>query len=213
MREKVLVLVSDGIDSIVAADILLRKGFDVEFIHHSATVEEYEKTAINKVRELIRILAREHKKKLFLHITNYRIFHEKTRNTRNYRIHCILCKRTMLRTAERLADKRGIRFLGNGDNVGQVASQTLKNLEIIRKGVNKAILSPLLFMDKQDIINIGRRIGTYELSIKNQLKCPYVPKNPATKVKEEQVALEEEQLKINDIINEILETVRTEKIQ
>ncbi len=212
MSEKVLLLISDGIDSVVAADILIREGFDVEFMHHSATIDEYEKIIINKVKELIRILAKEHKRNFLLHITNYKIFHERTRNTSNYRIHCILCKRTMLRTAGKLADKRGIRFLGNGDNVGQVASQTLKNLEIIRKGINKIILSPLLLMDKQDIINIGRKIGTYEISIKNQLRCPYVPKNPATKVKAEQVVLEEEKLGINSIINEILETVKTEEI-
>ncbi len=212
MSEKVLVLISDGIDSIVAADILIRKGFDVEFIHHSATAHEYEEIIINKVKELVRVLARRHKKEFLLHITDYKIFHERTRNTKNYRIHCILCKRTMLRTAEKLADERGIRFLGNGDNVGQVASQTLKNLEIIRRGVNKAILSPLLFMDKQDIINIGRRIGTYELSIKNQLKCPYVPKNPATKVKAEQVISEEEKLKIDEVIQDIVKSARTERV-
>ncbi len=211
MSEKVLMLISDGIDSIVAADILIRKGFDVEFIHHSATAYGYEETIINKVKELIKALARRHKKNFLLHITNYKIFHERTRNTNYYKMHCVLCKRTMLRTAERLADKRGIRFLGNGDNVGQVASQTLKNLEIIRKGINKAILSPLLFMDKQDIINIGIEIGTYELSIKNQLKCPYVPKNPATKVKAEQVILEEEKLKIDDIIQDVVKSARTER--
>jgi thiamine biosynthesis protein ThiI len=94
---------------------------------------------------------------------------------------CLFCKRTLLSKAAEIAQGMGASALVTGDSLGQVASQTLSNLEVITYGIPKPILRPLIGMDKTEIMALARRIGTYEPSIKTAHACPYLPERPLTR--------------------------------
>ncbi|MCX6707899.1 MAG: hypothetical protein NT001_07260 [Candidatus Woesearchaeota archaeon] len=109
----------------------------------------------------------------------------------NRRFTCIICRRMMFRTAERVADKESARFIITGENLGQVASQTLDNMTVNDRATKLIVLRPLLCYDKQDIVNIAKKLGTYEISIEPPGCCRLVPPNPATKSNIEQIREEE----------------------
>jgi thiamine biosynthesis protein ThiI len=93
---------------------------------------------------------------------------------------CLFCKRAMLAEAAKLAEERGAGALVTGDSLGQVASQTLSNLEVISYGIEKPILRPLIGLDKTEIMTMARQIGTYQPSIESAHACPFLPDRPLT---------------------------------
>ena len=101
----------------------------------------------------------------------------------------------MVRIAEKIAENENCEFLVTGDNLGQVASQTLKNMFTIDNAVNINILRPLLTNDKQETVNLAKKIGTYSISIEKYPPCPFVPKNPITKAEIKKIEQEEKKLK------------------
>jgi len=86
----------------------------------------------------------------------------------------------MLAKAAKYAKRIGADALLTGDNLGQVASQTIDNLAVESKYVGLPIVRPLIGLNKNEIIGIARKIGTYKISIKDAKKCPFVPKRPST---------------------------------
>lgn len=209
MTKRVLLLISDGIDSIVAAYLLIKKGFDISFVHYRTKLSTKN---FEKVIKLINHLSELTGKHFTLYVLNYDIFHNKTQRTKLYKLHCVLCKRTMLRIADKIASMHNFDFIANGDNLGQVASQTLSNIEIVSHGVSHLVLRPLLIMDKQDVVDIARNIGTYSISTIKTGKCPFLPSNPATKSKIETVEREEENLNVNQIIEQMISKMETRLI-
>ncbi len=103
----------------------------------------------------------------------------------------------MYRIAEKLAENEKVKFIITGENLGQVASQTLDNLAVLDNAINLPILRPLLCFDKNEIIDIAKSINTYELS--ENKKCQFVPRHPSTKAKLE--IIEREELKLDIKIN------------
>jgi len=93
---------------------------------------------------------------------------------------CVLCKRVMLRTAQELAGRLGCSGIVMGDSLGQVASQTLKNLRFVSRGLSIPVVRPLIGYDKLEIEAISKDIGTYELSIIRSDGCLIVPSRPIT---------------------------------
>ena len=95
----------------------------------------------------------------------------------------ILYRRYMMRLAEQIAQREKARVLVTGDSVGQVASQTIENIDVISRAVSMPILRPLIGDDKIEIIDVARRIGTYDISILPDQDCCslFVPKHPETK--------------------------------
>jgi len=134
--------------------------------------------------------------------------HDAYKEQCNPRFTCIYCKRMMLRIGEKLAEKEKCDFLITGENLGQVASQTLDNMAVIQSAVKMMILQPLLGFDKNDIIKIARKLGTYDMSIQKSPGCPYLPQNPATTSKLEKVEEEEKRLNINELVDESLKSVK-----
>ncbi len=105
----------------------------------------------------------------------------------------------MLKIAELLAKKINCDFLITGDNLGQVASQTLLNLFAEDYFINIPVIRPLICFDKEEIVKIARNIGTLEISIESDEGCKIVPKNPITQAKIEKI----KEIKVDDAINEI----------
>jgi len=177
---KVVCLLSGGIDSPVAAYRLLRRGCQVMYVHfHSfphTTSESQE-----KVRRILRVLAAyQLDARLFLIP-----FAEVQREIVAYApptLRVVAYRRFMMRIAEKIALREGAGALVTGDNLGQVASQTLENLRTISAAVSLPIFRPLIGDDKEEIMEAARRIGTYEISIQPDQDCcsMFVPRHPET---------------------------------
>jgi tRNA uracil 4-sulfurtransferase len=195
-----LLLLSSGIDSPVAGKMMIEKGVEVAALHFEFGGNAQENTKVVSLAKKIGV------KRLL--VAGLGDAHLAYRENCNPRLACVYCKRMMLRIAERIAEKEKLDFLITGENLGQVASQTLDNMAAIQNAVRIKILQPLLGFDKKDIIAIARKFGTYELSIEKSPGCPFLPQNPATGAKLEKVLAEEKKLDVEDLISKSVGTVR-----
>lgn len=120
-------------------------------------------------------------------------------------------RRLMLRIAEKVAEKRQALALVTGESLGQVASQTLESMNTINEVTNLPVLRPLVAMDKLDIIDIAKKIDTYEISIRPYEDCCtlFLPRAPKTKPDRDHANRFEKNLLIEDLINEALAGVET----
>jgi len=94
---------------------------------------------------------------------------------------CLFCKRAIIARAISLAKEHNAQAIVMGDSLGQVASQTLYNLRVVSYGAEMPILRPLVGMDKSQIVDLARRIGTFDVSIRNETPCPFLPAHPITR--------------------------------
>ncbi|MBU7032560.1 MAG: tRNA 4-thiouridine(8) synthase ThiI [Theionarchaea archaeon] len=117
---------------------------------------------------------------------------------------CIFCKRMMFRIAQTFAHRNNCQFLITGENLGQVASQTLHNIYVTSRAVALPIIRPLIGLDKLDIITLAERIGTYEISIENSSQCRAVPRYPAIRANLSVIEALEKRLDISGLIDEAL---------
>jgi len=178
---RAIALISGGIDSPVAAWLMMRRGCGIIPLHFSQTQE-----GTARVLELIEQLARWsygwHLRPIV--VSHQEVFgpvYQRLSYLGAERWSCIFCKRVMVATAARLCEEHKAQAIVTGDNLGQVASQTLDNLEAISYGCPKPILRPLLGYDKIETMNLARRIGTYEISAWRAEGCPFLPPNPLTR--------------------------------
>ncbi len=178
---KALVLLSGGIDSPVAALLTLKRGAKVEFVHfHSAPYTT--EASIRKVEELVRVLAR-YQGQARLTLVPFGEFQQEVARAAPERLRVIRYRRMMLRVAERLARRHRCLALVTGESLNQVSSQTLENLAAIDRVAHMPVLRPLVGLDKQEIIDIATRAGTFEISIlPHQDCCSFLqPLHPATR--------------------------------
>jgi len=197
---RVVTLISGGIDSPVAAYRMMQRGCRLIFVHfHSAPFQD--KTSQEKVRQLMSVLTRHQ----FTSRVYFVPFGEIQRQivaavARPLRV--ILYRRMMLRIAEAIARKEKAKALVTGESLGQVASQTLDNMAVIEQAARLPILRPLVGMDKQEIIDQSRRIGTFEISsIPDQDCCQlFVPKHPATKARFADVEQDETKFDVMELV-------------
>jgi thiamine biosynthesis protein ThiI len=197
---KGLLLLSSGIDSPVAGYLMAEKGVEVvafHFVFHNNDIENRKVTDLAKKINV---------KQLFF--AELGPAHNAYREKCNPRFTCIYCKRMMLRIAERFAEKENCDFLITGENMGQVASQTLDNMAVIQGAVKMKVLQPLLGFDKNDTIRIARKIDTFEKSIEKSPGCQYLPPHPATTSRLEKVEHEEGKIDINALVDESLKSVK-----
>jgi len=178
---RAVALISGGIDSPVAAWMIMRRGCVVIPVHFRQSEVELAKFMDN-CEVLSRCAYGWNMRPIVLdHQEVFGETYEKLRSVGAERWTCIFCKRALLQKASQIADEHRAKALITGDSLGQVASQTLDNLEALSYGVEKPILRPLIGLDKTDIIALARRIGTFEISIREAKSCPYVPPDPLTK--------------------------------
>ena len=202
---RLLSLISGGFDSPVAAYRMMQRGCRVNFVHfHSAPYQD--KTSQDKVRELVKLLTR-HQFQSRLYMVPFGEIQRQIVAAVARPLRVVLYRRMMLRIAEHIARKEKARALVTGESLGQVASQTLENMTVIQQAVTLPILRPLVGMDKQEIVDQARRIGTFETSsIPDQDCCQlFVPKHPPTKARFDEVEADEAKLDINDLVRYGLE--------
>jgi thiamine biosynthesis protein ThiI len=178
----VLALLSGGIDSPVAAARMMRRGCRVELVHFHA-VPFQDRRGIDKAKELAETLTR-YQYASRLHLVPFGEIQRDivTQVGRPFRV--VLYRRMMFRIAEALARRREAEALVTGESLGQVASQTLRNIATIGDAVSIPLLRPLIGMDKQEITAEAERLGTYEISSQPDQDCCqlFVPAHPATGV-------------------------------
>ena len=203
---KVVVLLSGGIDSPVAAWKMIKRGCTSVFVHfHSFPYTN--KESQEKAKQIVQLLchyALQAKIYLvpFAEVQRH-IMVDTPLDTR-----VILYRRYMLRLAEQIARREKARVLVTGDSVGQVASQTIENIDVISRAVSMPTLRPLIGDDKIEIIEIARQIGTYEISIQPDQDCCslFVPKHPETKANLAEIEKSEAQLNAGDAMNAAMES-------
>lgn len=180
MNGKAMLLLSGGIDSPVAGWMAMRKGLEIEAVHfHSYPFTSQQAT--DKVITLTQRLAH-YGGRIKLHLVPFTELQTRMVQSGHEHLIITLMRRTMLRIAQRLAERSGALAIVTGDSLGQVASQTLGSMNVIGRTIELPLLRPLVMMDKREIIRISERIGTYETSILPFEDCCtlFVPKSPAT---------------------------------
>jgi len=180
---RIVSLISGGIDSPVAAYRMMQRGCRLLFVHFHST-PYLDKTSQEKARELVKLLTR-YQFSSRLYLVPFGEIQRQIVASVLRPLRVVLYRRTMMRIAEAIATRERARALVTGESLGQVASQTLENLEVIEKATTLTILRPLVGMDKQEIIDQARRIGTFDTSaIPDQDCCQlFVPRHPATKAR------------------------------
>jgi len=194
---KGLLLLSGGIDSPVAGYLMLQKGVKLEAVYFD-TFSLNGSTALSVVEKHAKLLG------VKLHVVPYGEVLKAYFDSADRKYQCVFCKRTMLRFAEKIAESIGADFLVNGDNLGQVASQTLRNLITVSEAVKIPIVRPLIGFDKIEIIKIAKEIGSYDVSTSSKLCCSFVPRKPSTSCSVERIKGEEEKVNIDELLDKYL---------
>lgn len=183
---KLIALLSGGIDSPVAAYRMCQAGAEVVLLHMDNTPYSDE-VQRKDVMEIARILREATGQELPLwfapHGDSQTAIHDKC----DYNYQCVMCKRVMQRTARELGKKLGCSGIVMGDSLGQVASQTLRNIRSENIGLDFPVARPLIGYDKIEIEAIAKEIGTYDVSIRPGHGCSIVPVRPITEAKPEKV--------------------------
>ena len=206
---KGLVLLSGGIDSPVAAWMMAKRGMLIEAMHFHSYPYTSER-AQEKVEDLAKIIAG-YTGNFRMHSINLLPIQEAIVE------HCpeeettILVRRFMMRIAEKVAVERNCMMLITGENLGQVASQTAEALVVTDAVVKMPVMRPLIAMDKVDIMDKAREIGTFETSIKPYEDCctVFLPKHPATKPRLERILESESKLDVEGLIEKVMLTKET----
>ncbi len=177
---KAMLLLSGGIDSPVAGWSSMRRGLEVECVHFYSYPYTSE-LARQKVVDLTRVLSR-YAGGIKLHLVPFTEVQTAFTGIGQDNLIITLMRRAMLRIATQLAEREGALAIVTGESLGQVASQTLPSLNVIGRATALPLLRPLIMMDKNDIIELSKKIGTYDLSILPYEDCCtlFVPKSPTT---------------------------------
>jgi thiamine biosynthesis protein ThiI len=209
---EVLCLLSGGIDSPVAAWLMMKRGLIVHFIHfhsHPYTDAESQRKALDLARLLTRCQ---------FACRLYMVPFVETQRTlvtgAPAELRVLLYRRFMLRIAEVVARRERLQALVTGDAVGQVASQTLSNLAAIEAAVDLPVLRPLVGFDKVEIVTLARRIGTFDLSVEPHGDCCsfLMPRAPATRSSAGALAAVERRLDVEALVAGPLEHMEVHEV-
>jgi thiamine biosynthesis protein ThiI len=197
---KLVALVSSGIDSPVATYQLSKYADEISLLH--ADNRPYtDDREIEKFATLAKYLRTLVPSKLKAILVPHGIALQTYKTSCDSKYTCVVCKRMMLRYAEAIAKKEHADAVIMGDSLGQVASQTLKNLRVVEQAVSIPILRPLIGFDKEDTIQIAKKIGTFDLSISPADGCGVVPIKPSTQARLEQILAEEQKINVDELVH------------
>lgn len=209
---KALLLLSGGIDSPVAGWLVAKRGVEIEAMHFHSYPFTSER-AKEKVIDLLRILSI-YCGKIKLYSINLLPIQKEINEKCPEGEMTILSRRFMMKIAQRVGKNNSCDALVTGESVGQVASQTVKSLSVINESVEMPIFRPLIAMDKVDIVNLAKEIGTYETSILPFEDCctVFLPKHPVTQPRLDKILKSEEKLDVESLIDEVIGRMEVEVI-
>ncbi len=210
---KALLLLSGGIDSPVAGYMLSKRGVRLDAVHFESFPYTSER-AREKVLELASIVA-QYSGDIYVHVVSLTHIQEELVRACEEDYFTLLLRRYMMTIAERVAKDKGCSALITGESLGQVASQTMQALGVTDNAVNMPVFRPCIGMDKEEIVSIARKIGTFETSIQPYEDCctVFTPKHPRTKPELEKVLAEERKLDFDALVEEALSTLYTVRIE
>lgn len=204
---KIMHMLSGGIDSPVAAYLLMRRGIKIECIHFASPPY----TNVGVIEKLKDILSKlnKYQPEIRLNIIPFTKIQEEIYRNADESYAITIMRRMMFRLADRLAHRRHCPAISSGESVGQVASQTLESMYTINEVTSLPVLRPVVAMDKVDIIKLARKIDTYDISIRPFEDCCtiFAPKSPKTKPSLEKAKEFEEKFDYESLINEALDNV------
>ena len=210
---KGLLLLSGGIDSPVAGYMMAKRGVKIEAVHFESFPYTSER-AREKVLELASILG-EFSGDIKVHVVSLTHIQEELVKACEEDYFTLLLRRYMMTIAERIANKTGCMALITGESLGQVASQTMQALGVTDNAVNMPVFRPCIGMDKEEIIQISRKMGAFETSILPFEDCctVFTPKHPKTKPELEKVLVQEQKLDFAALCDEAMESMYTVTIE
>ncbi|KNF09538.1 putative tRNA sulfurtransferase ThiI [Gottschalkia purinilytica] len=209
---KGLLLLSGGIDSPVAGFLMAKRGVELSAIHYHSYPFTSER-AEEKVKNLANILSRYCGNIKLYSVNLLNIQKEINKNCPEDEM-TIISRRFMMRIGEAIAKKEGIDALITGESLGQVASQTIKGINVTNSSVELPVFRPLIGMDKVEITDIAKDIETFETSILPYEDCctVFLPKHPVTRPKLEDIEKSEEILDVEGLINDAIEKIEVYNI-
>lgn len=202
---RAMLLLSGGIDSPVAGYMIGKRGVYMEAVHFFSYPYTSDR-AKDKVLKLANIIA-SYTGSLKVHIVPFTEIQLEIRDKCPEEHLTLVMRRFMMAIAEKIAIKRSCQALITGESIGQVASQTMSALAVTDDAVNMPVFRPLIGMDKEEIVEISRRIDTFETSILPYEDCctVFTPRHPTTKPKIEMIVRSQEKLDIQRLIDEAVE--------
>ncbi len=206
---KALLLLSGGIDSPVAGWMMAKRGMEIEAIHFYSYPYTSER-AKDKVISLARILSR-YCYRVKLHIVPFTEIQLEINDKCPEDHLTIIMRRAMMKISERIAEKNGAMALITGESLGQVASQTLHGLAVTNAAVQMPVFRPLIGMDKNEVIDIARRIETFETSILPYEDCctVFVAKHPKTRPRLDDIVNYEKALQLEEMMDKAVKDTET----
>ncbi|ATD54662.1 tRNA uracil 4-sulfurtransferase ThiI [Clostridium chauvoei] len=200
-----MLMLSGGIDSPVAGYLMARRGVELNCIYYHSHPYTSER-AKEKVKELAKILAT-YTEKVNLYIVPFTEIQMAIINGCPEDELTIIMRRFMMRVACSVAEDKGIQSVSSGESIGQVASQTMEGLMVSNDCADRPVFRPLIAMDKSDIMDIAREIGTYETSILPYEDCCtiFVPKHPKTKPRVDLIRKSEEVLDVDSLVRKAVD--------
>ncbi|MHA1229649.1 MAG: tRNA uracil 4-sulfurtransferase ThiI [Candidatus Helarchaeota archaeon] len=208
VQGKIVSLISGGIDSPVAAWIMMKRGCYIRPIYFD-NHPYLPKDNVNKVINVLKIIRTyDPRNEFYLYViphgANLKYFWDNAPS----KYICLLCKRMMYRVSEAIARRIKAKALVTGENLGQVASQTLDNLKILDNTIDLPVFRPLLGFDKSEIIEIAKKIGTFQQTITYSASCKAVPDNPTIKGNLDEIIEIESSLDIDNLINNSIKNMK-----
>lgn len=204
-----MLMLSGGIDSPVAGYLAMKRGVKIDAVYFEA-IPHTSIEARNKVIDLTRKLA-VYTDKISLHVINFTEIQEAIYKNCNGDYTITIMRRMMYRIMERLAKRYKALAIVNGESIGQVASQTLVSMSVINEVTNMPVIRPVACLDKLEIIDIAKKIDTYDISILPYEDCctVFVPKHPVINPRFDECLINEEKFDYNAMINNIMDNIET----
>ena len=209
---KTMHMLSGGIDSPVAAYLMMKRGVSVECIHF-ASPPYTQMGVIYKLEDLLHVLNR-YQTRIRLHIVPFTKIQEAIYDNAPESYCITLMRRMMFRLADALSKRRKCPVISSGESLGQVASQTLQSMHVINAVTNTQVIRPLATTDKLEIITISKKIGTYDISIRPYEDCCtiFTPKAPKTMPHQDEVEEFEKKFDYETLIKEALNNIEVKII-
>ncbi|MGL4850218.1 MAG: tRNA uracil 4-sulfurtransferase ThiI [Clostridium sp.] len=205
MNGSTMLMLSGGIDSPVAGYLMARRGVELNCVYYHSHPYTSER-AKDKVKDLAKILAG-YTGRVRLFIVSFTEIQMEIIDKCPGDELTIIMRRFMMKVACSIADRDGIQSVSSGESIGQVASQTMEGLIVSTDSADRPVFRPLIAMDKEDIMDIAREIGTYETSILPYEDCCtiFVPKHPKTKPRLDIIKKSESALDVDALVQKAMD--------